>query len=87
MFMTNAELEVFLLGVVRHVASNLQIADIDFKGRMELMAEIRQRDASLFARLQDFVLPPEPSIEKNSTVQLCNCSAYECHAGFLAASP
>ena len=50
MFMTNAELEVFLLGVGGRVASNLQVADIDFKGRMELMAEIRQRDASLFAR-------------------------------------
>jgi hypothetical protein len=56
MFMTNAELEVFLLYVVRHVAAVSHIADIDLKGRTELMGELREVNGNLSGRLQDFVI-------------------------------
>jgi len=56
MLMTNAELEVFLLDVVRRVAGKSRVADMDLKGSTELMADIRQQNASLFAVLQDFLI-------------------------------
>jgi hypothetical protein len=47
---------VFLLDVVRRVAVSLNVADLDLKGRTELMGEILQYDPTRFARLRDFVI-------------------------------